>query len=74
MFPLWNPGRNLHVDSLGMFWDHKMGETIHKPPNDGDTVNKHPISGVSLVKVQFLATGARVTHVDLYSDIAAGKT
>mgnify|MGYP000323401416 CR=1 FL=1 len=74
MFPLLNPGRNLHVDSLGMFWDYKTGETIRKPPNDEAKVNSHPIPMVALEKMQFWATGARVTHVDLKSDIATGKT
>ena len=74
MLPLWNPGRNLHVDSLGMLWDYKIGDTIPKPPNDGAAVNEDPISMVALVKKQFWATGARVTHVDLPSDVTTGRT
>ena len=41
MFPLLNPRRNLRVDSLGMLWDYKIGDTIYKPPNDGAKVNTH---------------------------------
>ena len=75
MFPLWNPGRNLHVDSLGMLlWAYKIGDAMRKPPNDEAKVDSHPISMVALEKRQFWATGARVTHMDLQFDIKTGKT
>ena len=74
MFPLWDPRRKLQVDSLDMLWAYKIGETIRKPPNDEAKVDSHPISMLSLEKLQFWATGARVTHVDLKSDIRTGKT
>ena len=46
-----------------MSWQHKTGDTIPTPPNDGATVNKDAISMVALVKKQFWATVATVTHV-----------
>ena len=75
MFPLWNPRRKLHVDSLGMLWANKIGDSIRKPPNDeAKIVYSHPISMVALENWQFSATGARVSYVDLKSDIRTGKT
>ena len=65
MFPLWNPRRKLHVDSLGMLWAYKIGVVRGKSPNDEAKVDTDAISMVALENRHFWATGAGVTHVDL---------
>ncbi len=73
MLPLWHPCRNLRVDSLGMLWDYKIGGAIRKPPSLLMMELKSSHTVAALERMQFSATGAEVTHVDLKSDITTGK-